>query len=86
VSPPGPLGATDAARTAFRCAADNYNNGGQDWTSAYYPAYGAAICRAGTAQSPINVADTVVTYGSLPALNVAYGAASSWILENTGAR
>jgi hypothetical protein len=82
--------ATDGPRTAFWrarffCRAVNYNNGGQDWATTV--ALGSpAICSAGKNQSPINIADAVVTYGSLPALNISYGKATSWMLENTGAR
>ena len=65
-------------------AADSYVHGGQDWGSAANP--GCTINASYTQQSPINMADQVVTFGAaLPALNVSYGATASWMLEITGA-
>ena len=62
---------------------DNYNKGGQDWGATY--SYANTLCVPGTntKQSPINIADTIVTYATtpLPNLTVSYGQAASWVLE-----
>lgn len=65
------------------CAiADSYVNGGQDW-GLTTP---GCVTNASSSQSPINVADQVVTYGAtLAPLNVSYGKTASWMLEITGA-
>jgi carbonic anhydrase len=67
----------------------NYVNGGQDWnTVVTTPVANAnSLCGSGVAQSPINIVSSSTTYSStLGALTLAYGASSSWELENTGAR
>ena len=66
----------------MRTFADSYVNGGQDW-GLTTP---GCVTTAASTQSPINVADQIVTFGaSLPPLNISYGKSASWMLEITGA-
>jgi hypothetical protein len=82
---------TDASPPPTRlrppAAPDNYNNGGQDWGT--LAGNGACNITATSVQSPIDVPTTntaaVKVNTSLPALNVAYGKATSWSLEVTRA-